>query len=91
MTKLKTLKDLEECEGNAFLFASVRQLRQTAREWINLLEKDLAKEKEFSESLSMSDLSDSLRRHSIDFSMPMIQSKINWIRHFFNLEDSEDE
>ena len=38
---LKTLKDIEECERSPFMFAGSESLRQAAREWVELIEKEM--------------------------------------------------
>ena len=105
--KLLTLKDLEECEGNAFMFASATELRQVAREWIKSLEKDLLKElkrndkqkKEFYSnpnnfekdgSMGYAPVHAEIRMGILNDFEKTKKPIINWIRHFFNLEDDMD-
>lgn len=80
MSNLKTLKDIEDdwkLDSNMGYW--VDDLRSAAREWINLLEKDLAK---LDDVDSVYDDIMAIRRDEIN-------AKLEWIRMFFNLEDEE--
>ena len=99
-TQLKTLKDLEKkysvnrtgCDGDEEIDMNVwewnNKLRDAAREWINLLEKDLAKlDKEIDDYQNQDGskcgdyvIGQCMNNHEII-------AKIVWIKHFFNLED----
>lgn len=83
--KLLTLKDMKRIADDypAYGFpigteySTHEQLRESAREWINLFEKDLAKQRE----------DKSGDRHIYFWHLGNITGKIEILKRFFNLED----
>ncbi len=101
VNKLKTLKDIYDTSKMSYISDEasevVDDLRDAAREWINLFQKDLAKQIEdmtnYCCSNSKEELYDWCKRDIKDLrhenAIFKIYGKIELLKHFFNLEDEK--
>ena len=97
MTKLKTLKDIEDELTTKIIFPD--DLRNLAKEWIKKSEKDLKEfkkiKKECDDTIKEGKAWGSLGTEAtgilygkeVEYYIAQIIGRINWIKHFFNLED----